>query len=71
MECGLHKAHSPFFPNPALPHSESDLTFSPCTPEGVFTDSALLPAMIQSTFFFQAETLAELLWQPSGHVVTF
>lgn len=66
---GTWSPKSPFsiFANPALPHTESDLSFSPYTPEGVFTVSALPSAMIQSLFFFQAETLADLFWQPSGH----
>lgn len=71
MERGLPKAHSLSLPTPALPHTESDLSFSPYTPEGVFPVSALPPAMIQSLFSFEAETLAELLRQPSGHAVTF
>lgn len=52
------KSPFPVFANPALPHAESDLSFSPYTPEGVFPLSALPPAMTQSLFSFEAETLA-------------
>lgn len=70
MERGFPKAHSLSLPT-QLSLTESDLSFSPYTPEGVFTVPAFLPAMIQSLFFFEAETLAKLLWQPSGHAATF